>query len=105
MNTVVVAIIMTTITTEVVEVTFHCYTGIAPHSQWRCSTGGLLFPVAPLQVKHVYVRYERSLLGAVMTTECNILVSCPQEQTLPNNSSAVCTTTKRLIPSLLFCER
>ena len=54
MNTVVVAVTMTTATTEIVEVTVHCYTSIAIESQWRCSTGGLLFPASTLKVKYFH---------------------------------------------------
>ena len=63
------------------------------------------FPASPPQVKHFHMWQKRSLLSAVMITKCFIgLVSCPQEQTLPNNSSAVVTTTNRLVPSHLPCE-
>ena len=104
MNTVVVAITtVTTITTEIVQLIPDSNTGIAPHSQWRCSTCGALLPATSVHVEHLHTGVKLTLLSAIVHLRHSIRVSAPQVKLIVNNSCAVSRTTSGFPPSI-HCE-
>ena len=69
MNTVVVAATtVTTLTTEIVQLIPDSNTGIALHSQWRCSTCGALLqlPETSVHVEHLHTGEKLTLLSAIV---------------------------------------
>ena len=77
-NAIVVAATVTTPTTKVVQVIPDSYTGIAPYSQWRCSTCGTLLPATSVHVEHLHAGQERSLLSTVVYTRQSSLLPSPR---------------------------
>ena len=78
-NTVVVAAPVTTLTTEIVQLIPDSNTGIALHSQWRCSTCGALLPATSVHVEHLHTGEKLTLLSAIVHLRHSILVSAPQD--------------------------
>ena len=78
MNTVVVAVSVTTLTTEIVQLIPDSNTGIAYHSQWRCSTCDALLPATSVHVEHLHNGEKLTLLSAIVHLRHSILVSAPQ---------------------------
>ena len=103
MTTVVKAVSMTTPTTEIVQIIPDSNTGIARHSQWRCSTSGALLPAASVHVEHLYTRKKLALLSAIVHLRHSLLGSTPQIELIVNNSCAVTHTTSGFPPSI-HCE-
>ena len=102
-NTVVVAATVTTLTTEIVQLIPDSNTGIALHSQWRCSTCGALLPATSVHVEHLHTGEKLTLLSAIVHLRHSILVSAPQVKLIVNNSCAVSITTSGFPPSI-HCE-
>ena len=103
MNTVVVAVPVTTRTTEIVQLIPDSNTGIAIHSQWRCSTCGALLPATSVHVEHLHTGVKLTLLSAIVHLRHSILASTPQVKLIVNNSCAVFMTTSGFPPSI-HCE-
>ena len=105
MNTVVVAVTtVTTVTTEIVQLIPDSNTGIAPHSQWRCSTCGALLPATSVHVEHLHTGEKLTLLSAIVGPRHSYLFSAPhQVKMIANNSCAVLITTSGFPPSM-HCE-
>lgn len=104
MNTVVVAVTVTTVTTEIVQLIPDSNTGIALHSQWRCSTCGALLPATSVHVEHLHTGVKLTLLSAIVHLRHSILVSTPQVKMIVNNSCAVLIATSGFPPSIIHCE-
>ena len=102
-NTVVVAVILTTPTTEIVQFIADSNTGKAPYSQWRCSTSGTLLPATSVHVKRLHTGEKLTLLSAIVHLGHFFLVSTPQIELIVNNSWAVFPTTSGFPPSI-HCE-
>ena len=100
MNTVVVAATVTTPTTEIVQLIPDSNTGVALHSQWRCSTCGPLLPVTSFHVEHLHTGVKLALFWAIVHLRSSILVyiSTPQEELVINNSCPVTITTSGFPP-------
>ena len=104
MNTVVVAANVTTVTTEIEQFIHDSNTGIARHSQWRCSTCGALLPATSVHVEHLHTGVKLTLLSAIVHLRHSILVvSTPQVKMIVNNSCAVIIATSGFPPSI-HCE-
>ena len=91
MNTVVVAANVTTLTTKIVQLISDGYTGIANHSQWRCTMCGALLPATSVYVEYLHAGEKLTLLSAIVHPRHSILISTPQVklQLIVNNSCAV----------------
>ena len=103
MNTIVIAVIVTTITTEIVQLVSDSNTGIAIHSQWRCSTCGAVLPATSVHVEYLHTGEKPTLLSAIVHPRHSILGSAPQVKLIVNNSCAVIMTTSGFPPSI-HCE-
>ena len=104
MNTVVVAATVTTVTTEIVQLIPDSNTGIAPHSQWRCSTCGALLPATSVHVEILHTGEKLMLLSAIVGLRHSILASAPQVKMIVNNSCAVITAISGRFPPSIHCE-
>ena len=103
MNTVVVAVTtVTTPTTEIVQLIPDSNTGIALHSQWRCSTCGALLPATSVHVEHLHTGVKLTHLSAIVHLRHSILVSAPQVKLIVN--SCVVITTTSGFPPFSHCE-
>ena len=102
-NTVVVAVTMTTVTTEIVQFISDSNTGKVLLTQWRCSTSGALLPATIVQVEHLYTREEMTLVSAIVHLRHSLLGSTPQIELMVNNSCAVIPSTSGFPPSI-HCE-
>ena len=90
---------------QYVQVIPDSYTGIAPYSQWRCSTCGTLLPATSVHLEHLHTGQERSPLSTIVYTRHSTLLPCsPQLHFLPNNSCTVIMLISRFSLSTRRCE-
>ena len=100
MNTVVEAVTVTTLTTEVEQLVSDSNAGIANHSQWRYSTCGALLPATSVYVENLHIGEKLKLLSTVVHVWHSLLVSTPQVKLMADNSGAVTVATSGFPPSI-----